>query len=273
MMGEERQERAALYALGLLDADEAGAFEHELAADGELRALTADLRETVALLAWAETNGSPPPELKARVLAAVAEETKAPHPATGEVIVRPSAWTRWAPWAAAAVLTLFAGALAWSAADGRKRSHRAVQAEQTALLESRALAERLRASEARNSLPPPPALQQVAFCALEPVPAAQRTGPQAAVLWDAAHRRGRLRITQLAPAGKGQDYQLWTVEDGRKDPVSAGVVKVGPDGSAEIGFQPQNDDGKAPVVAFALSVERAGGVPKNEGPILYLGKL
>ena len=92
------------------------------------------------------------------------------------------------------------------------------------------------------------------------------------MLWDAARRRGRLRLTKLPPAAEGKDYQLWTVEAGRKDPVSAGVVNVGADGGAEIEFQPQ-DESKAEIVAFALSVERAGGVPKNEGPILYLGKL
>ena len=63
------------------------------------------------------------------------------------------------------------------------------------------------------------------------------------------------------------------MEAGHKDAVSAGVVKVGAGDTAEADFQPAGDDGKAEVVAFALSVERAGGASKNEGPILFLGKL
>ena len=252
MTSEDQQERAALYALGLFDVDEAAAFEREMAADGALRTLTVELREAVAETARAEANAVPPPELKARVLSIITEEPRAGHPAVGRVIAGPLAWTRRVPWAVAAVLALTCGILGW-----------------------RYLALDLEVQMARYaaSFPSAGALQQVSYCPLEQVPAAQQSGPRAAVLWDAARRRGRLRINNLPPAGEGKDYQLWTVESGRKDTVSAGVVKVGPDHSAEVEFQPEGDDGKAEVVAFALSVERAGGVPKNEGPVLYLGKL
>ena len=117
------------------------------------------------------------------------------------------------------------------------------------------------------------ALRQVAFCPLELQPAPETTTPRAAVLWDAARREGKLRVTHLPPPGEGKDYQLWVVETGRKDAVSAGVVSVGAENTAEVPFTPVAEGGKEPVVAFALSVERAGGSPKNEGPILFLGKL
>ena len=58
------------------------------------------------------------------------------------------------------------------------------------------------------------------------------------VLWDAAHRQGRLRINRLAPPAEGKDYQLWVVEKDRKDAVSAGVFHVDADGTAEVPFRP-----------------------------------
>ena len=194
----------------------------------------------------------PPPELKARVLTRVKAEMHG-QPAPGKVVAGPSAWARRIPWAVAAALAIFCGILGWK--------YLSLDLE-------------VQMAKYAASFPKAGALQQVAFCPLESVPAAQQTGPQAAVLWDAAQRRGQLRVTKLSPAAEGKDYQLWTVEDGRKDPVNAGVVKVGADGSVEVTFRPEgDDDGKAQVVAFALSEERAGGVPKNEGPILFLGKL
>ena len=45
MISEEQQDQAALYALGLLDADEDAAFESELRANAELRDLVRELRE------------------------------------------------------------------------------------------------------------------------------------------------------------------------------------------------------------------------------------
>ena len=271
MISEEQQEQAGLHALGLLDADEAVAFEHEMAADGELRTLAAELSETAASLArTTSSDAMPPPTLKGCVLARVQAETLG-HPAVGKVIAGPSAWMRWVPWSVAAALAVCCGSLAvfsWKlVTDGVGQGYRLIDSERRA---QTAEAELVAIRQETSGLG---SLRQIAFCTLEPVPAAQQTGPRAEVLWNAAQRQGRLHIAKLPPAGEGKDYQFWTVEAGRKDPVSAGVVKVGPDNSVEIEFRPEGDDGKAEVVAFALSVERVGGVPKNEGPIIYLGKL
>ncbi|MBE7211891.1 MAG: anti-sigma factor [Gluconacetobacter diazotrophicus] len=247
MIGEEQQERAALYALELLDGDEAAAFEREAAADGELRALADELREAAATLARS-VESTPPPGLKARVVARAAAEGRG-GPVPGKVTAGP--WRNRVPWAAAAALAVLCGVLGWK--------YLALQFD-------------VQMAGYAASFPKEDALRQVAFCPLEPVPAAQQTAPQAAVLWDAARRRGQLRIRNLPPPAAGKDYQLWTVEEGRKEPVSAGVVKLGANGSAETEFEPQ-DGGNAKAVAFALSLERAGGAPTNEGPILYLGKL
>ena len=112
---------------------------------------------------------------------------------------------------------------------------------------------------------------QISVCALEPTPQFNTAQPRAAVLWDAAHRRGRLRVNQLAPPAEGKDYQLWMVEDDRKETVSAGVVHVDADGKADLPFRAADTDAN-PVVAVAISLEQAGGSPTNKGPILLLGK-
>ena len=203
-MNEEQRERAALYALGLLDADEAAAFEREAAADGELRTLADELRETAASLARMETNAAPPPELKSRVLAHVADENY-DYPAAGKVIAGP--WARWQPRAAVAILFIFCAGLVWAVIDQQTRYRKAVGIAERAVLQSYSSEQQLREAQADR-------LQQIAFCALEPVPAPPQTGPQAAVLWDAARRRGQLRVSKLPARRRGQG--LPTLDGGER---------------------------------------------------------
>ena len=92
---------------------------------------------------------------------------------------------------------------------------------------------------------------------------------RAAILWDAARRTGQLVIVRLKAPQEGHDYQLWAVEEGHKDAVSAGVVHVDGEGKVKAEFKPVGDDGQ--VKAFALSLETAGGSEKNQGTILMLG--
>ncbi len=271
MISEEAQEQATLYALGLLDAREAAAFERAQEADAELRALVSDLRETVGALAWT-ADGNPPLALKARVLSRVDQEKRpaprrtAQDPPERKVTTRFQGGT-WLPWALAAALALCCGALALS----RERWRQSFTAS-----ERRAAALEVTAANSRQVAPTPAAPEpdpwsQVVFCSLEPT-AANAARPQVAVLWDASRREGKVRVSKLPPPGAGKDYQLWVVEAGRKEPVSAGVVSVDEGGGAEATFRPVSQGGKEPA-AFALSLERAGGSPTNAGPILFLGKL
>ena len=267
MISDELQEQAALHAMGLLDAAEAEAFERQLAADGELRALTAELRETAAQLAYsaqdADGRTAPRPALRARVLAETGRAAASDNPAAGKVVRGPWGGT-WLPWAMAALLMLCCGALAVD----RQRLHKEISA-----LARKTAAVEVADAELRGAASSPSAadaLRQVAFCPLEPQPPTAANTPRAAVLWDAARREGTLRLAHVPPAGAGKDYQLWVVESGHPDAVSAGVVSVDASGAAQVAFRPVQDGAAA---AFALSVERAGGSEKNAGPILFLGKL
>ena len=245
MISEDQQDQAALHALGLLDEEERAEFERAMAADEELRALADELRASTASLALAAGPETlhPPAELKARLLARVTRENPA-APWLREK-TRRSGWTGWVPWtiAAAAVLLAFVSGYEWVSMDGRMKETGAKRH---------------------------PAVMQFAVCQLEPTPdgAAQ---PRATVVWDPSQRQGKLLVTQLTPPAGGHDYQLWAVEEGKKEPVSAGLVRVDPQGSATVDFKPAGP-GDAKVNAFALSLERAGGSGKNEGPILLLGK-
>lgn len=262
MISEDQQERGTLYALGLLDADEAIAFEREMTMNPALLTLVRELQETAASLAEVldEPYVSPPVELRDRVLGQIAQEARpALHivsrvdaPAEPGQVVRPH--FAWVPWSIAALLLGCSAFLTW---DRQNLAHELGQAERLAPVHDPA---------------PPDAFSEIAFCELEPTPDAP-VRPRAAALWDAAQRKGVLRISELAPPAAGKDYQLWAVKAGSKLPVNAGVVHLDAEGRADVSFQPDAIPGDNKVVALALSVEKAGGSPTNQGPILFLGKL
>src|SRR5437773_743066 len=153
MISEEQQDQAALYALGLLAANEDAAFESELTANAELRDLVRELREAAGNLALTAPSLPPPASLKHRIMREIAMKTEE---RTVVPLRRPA--VGWVPWAI-----------------------------------------------------------------------------------DAEH----------------------------KDPISAGIIRVDQNGVAQVRFKPVE---KAEhVKAFAISLEREGGVPKKEGPILLVG--
>lgn len=242
MISEDQEELAALYALGALDAGEAGAFERAMAADPELRELTRDFRDAAASLVSTAPATPAPAALRARVLRAIAP----PEPAN---VVRMT--PAWAPWAAAATLAVCCGLLA--AREGHLRAEVAG----------------MRGGARLNAAPD--ALAQISFCSLHPLPP-EKAQPQASVAWDRSRRLGAVRLEHLEPPAPGKDYQLWVVEEGAPKPVSAGVVHVNPEGAGRAIFKPVGA-GAGNAQAFALSLEDAGGVPEGKGPILLMGKL
>src|SRR4029078_4819306 len=107
MISEEQHDQAALYALGLLGADEDAAFESELRANAELRDLIRELREAAGDLALTAPSLRPPASLKQRIMGEIATETKRVVP-----MPTPRASFGWIPWAIAAGLAVFCGLLA-----------------------------------------------------------------------------------------------------------------------------------------------------------------
>ena len=283
MISDHQEDDAALSALGLLDDDERARFAREMAADADLRALAGALREAAASLALAAGPRTlpPPAELKARLLARVAGERS--HALLAGKEAR-SFWSTRVHWgiAAAAALVPFLAFLAGLRQPGgdEQARDRHQQSElqrmkflvpglQTKVRRQELAIQRLDDALARQQAQAS-SLSQIALCSLDPVPAAPGQG-NAVVAWDTALREGKLIATRLTPPGPGHDYQLWVIEEGQPEPVSAGLVRVDPAGRATVGFKPA-DPGTAKVGAFALSLEQAGGSAKNQGPILLLGK-
>ena len=93
----------------------------------------------------------------------------------------------------------------------------------------------------------------------------------AVAVWDPAKQEGVLKVEQLPALLPNQDYQLWVVDPQYPNPVDGGVFAVDAQtGAARMPFKARQPVGV--VSAFAVTLERKGGVPKAEGPFVLLGK-
>ncbi len=234
MIPEDRQDLAALYVLGSLDANETAEFESAMRNDSELAALVSDLRDSAGALALAAPSRQPSAELKQRILREIAVEKTG---GTGSS----ARSTSWLPWAIAAMLMIFAGYMVYDRAQLRRELE-----------------------QARNADP----FASAKFVALAPANGAPAEA-KAVVAWEANRQSGVIRVSGMPTAGAGKDYQLWAIDADHKDPVSAGLVHVDQSGVAQVRFKPVDVTNR--VKAFAITLEREGGVPKAEGPILLVG--
>lgn len=92
-----------------------------------------------------------------------------------------------------------------------------------------------------------------------------------AAVWDGESERGILKVARVPQLEAGKDYQLWIVDPQYKTPVDGGVFQVDKSGEATIAFQPKRAIKN--VTAFAVSLEKKGGVPVAEGPMVLVGAL
>jgi anti-sigma-K factor RskA len=236
MISEEQQDQAALYVLGLLETHEVAAFESELKANAELRDIARELREAAGRVALTAPSRTPPASLKQRVMREIVMRTQESAPMPMQ-----RAPFGWIPWAIAAALVVFCGLLALD----RVRLEREL-------------------ADIRAADP----LMQTTFFTLAPSAPAPADA-KATVAWQPGRQSGVIRISNLPAPQPGKDYQLWAVDAEHKDPISAGVIRVDKNGVAQVRFKPV--DRAEHVKAFAISLEREGGVPKKEGPILLVG--
>jgi anti-sigma-K factor RskA len=236
MIPDDLQDQAALYVLGVLDAQERIAFEAEMRGNVELRAVVREMREAAVDLSRTVPFQQPPAELKQRVLREIALEKQAST-------ARRSSTTsfNWLPWTIAALLLIFCGLLAVD----RTRLEREL-------------------ADTRAADP----LARATLVSLTS-PTGDLPDAKATVAWEPDLQSGVITIKNMAPAGKGRDYQLWAVDANHKDPINAGIIHVDASGVTRVRFKP--DQSTTQVKAFAISLEREGGVPKREGPIVMIG--
>ncbi len=270
MITERHEELAALHALGLLEGTERAAFEAELARNPELQTLADSLAAAGAALALAAPSVEPPVALKARILDA------ATAPAEGTVTAFPV--MRLLPWAAAAVLALAATWLAMqnfalsnqntSLRTERELAESAYRMTQNQLAERSLLAEKM-ITDLGNKLRRSEDLSRLKISALASL-AGNTKEAQVIAVWDPGQQAGLLTLEKLPAIADTQDYQIWIVDPAYKDPVNGGVFHVTADGRVTLAFKPDRPVTQA--AAFAISLEKKGGVPKAEGPIVLLGK-
>lgn len=309
MIDEHRQEQAALYALDGLEDDEKSAFEAELSANPELRQLVDELREAAASIAHSAPPRMPPPELEQKVLQAIRAETPQPVGATARVTWLPWAIAAAVALFCGLLLNQRAdiarkftsaqeqiGTLraerdrAARAAAEKDREVAAAQteveklrAEREGLLQQvarwRQLEETMRVqnttlAEQRTELEKKIAeleklggLSQLRVATLtSKQPNAERAA--GTIVWDPDKQTGILKTANVPVLGPDKDYQLWLVDPEYKQPVDAGCFTVDENGETEFTFRPKLRVTSAK--AFAVSLERKGGVPKAEGPMVLV---
>ncbi|HEY5751582.1 MAG TPA: anti-sigma factor [Chthoniobacterales bacterium] len=249
MIDEAKQDLAMQYVLGELDEQQSVRFQEELAHDEELERFVFEIHETVAEMALAPNLRTPPPRVLERVLEQIrpAESEKKVTDSSGVGGSAPAAGKiirlnlNWVPWALAASLAIACAVLAVD----RSRLGRKIIAlqEQDALSQMKIATLTAQADAYAKVL--------------------------AVVVWDPEKQQGILKMDQLARPAADRDYQLWIIDPSHAAPVSAGIIQVGEKGLTRAVFHPTQVIRSAS--QFAVSVERKGGAPAPQGPIILAG--
>lgn len=278
MIDERHEELAALYALDLLEGAELTAFEAALVHDAELRRLVASLRETSAALAHAAPSvPAPSANLRARIL-----NSAVPHaPSPGDVI--PFKLPAWFGWAAAACFLFAALFFAGKSFNVRGQLQLALESERIARLEAGTLknlleAERLLSRGQLDRLAATETLvadlrrqADIARLKITSLKSLAGNSPEAraVAVWNPDRQEGVLVVSKLPALDADKDYQLWVIDPQYPIPVDGGVFTVdAATGDARLNFKPGKNVTTAQV--FAVSLERKGGVPKAEGPMMLI---
>jgi anti-sigma-K factor RskA len=78
-------------------------------------------------------------------------------------------------------------------------------------------------------------------------------------------------VEKLPALAEDKDYQLWLVDPQYPTPVDGGTFTVDPaTGDARVTFKANKPIRS--VAKFAVSLEKKGGVPKAEGPMVLLSQ-
>ena len=89
---------------------------------------------------------------------------------------------------------------------------------------------------------------------------------RATLAYERTTGRAVIFTTGLPPAPAGKEYQLWLIADNKKMP--GGTFKTDPEGHARMSDRLPAGEASP---TFAVTLERAGGVPAPEGEIYLIG--
>lgn len=251
---EPLRDLAAAYALGALSPEETRAFEAYLASSPDAQREVAELRETAALLAVAGPEARPGPELRQRVLDAVAARKVAVMPKAAQPVL---------PWLAAAAAVLVAVGLGVRL---QTVSTRLAARDSTIADQRRALSEQqqqLVKNETTLAALLAPGVQLVQLTK-EGDP-----DPRIQLYWDRVHNTAVLHASKLEATPPGRTYQLWFIRDGK--PVPSVTFDVAPAGDALLREVTVPSGGT--LTAAAITQEPTGGSQQPTSPILLVGPL
>jgi anti-sigma-K factor RskA len=294
VIDETMQERAAAYALGALDDNEAKAFEGALRVDPELRALVRELRSVAEALAGTAPALEPPAAVKARVLLEIDDRRPAgakrvPEPPIATPIGTPIA-TRtatpigtvgtpmgappaaqgraWIPWAVAAAMALVSLGFYWQSAG--LRAQLAAQAGHINELMASAELARAESTDLRQTVAKLRESNRLASFRIALLDSLLAASPKtiAVSVWDNERQDGVFIVRNLKPLPSDKDYQLWIIDPKYPSPVDAGVFQVDIKGNVHEDFR-----AKLPIQTanqFAVTIERKGGaaVPNTKEMVL-----
>jgi anti-sigma-K factor RskA len=281
MIDESKEELAALHAFDLLEGADRERFVAELARDPELQKHLAGLRLAATALAHVAPDSEPPAELRARVLASAAALTPVgprlpAEPRSGRLIPFPS----WIPWLAAAGIAVAAlwsnkryidaEARAASLSDQKFIAESALKQTRAQLDDARRLLESSgrQIAELSANLKAEGDLAHFKIATLASM-LGNSPAALAVAVWDPTREEGVLAVSKLPAAASEKDYQLWVIDRQYTSPVSGGIFVVDPaTGEAHAVFK--TDKPVHSIAKFAVSLERKGGVPTREGPIVLL---
>ena len=276
MIDERTEEVASLYAFDLLEGDEKREFESRLAREPGLQRLIAELRGASHAIAVMAPAAEPSPALKQRILASL-------PPRRQEDNIIPLRIGYWAGWAAAACFAVGAAYLGQLYLDARTETLALREREAVArldaenarqLLEAERLLAQAQVTDLRNTRAQVARLQRQADLAqlkISTLASLLKDSPEAeaVAVWNPEAQEGILEVEKLPALPADRDYQLWVIDPQYPIPVDGGVFSVEPSaGAARLQFKPK--ERIETVAKFAVSLERKGGVPKAEGPMVLI---
>jgi anti-sigma-K factor RskA len=263
---DDVRDDVGLYVLGGLDAEARSAFEAHLAACPECQADVRALMPVVAGLPLAVPQVEPPALLRERVLSLTRGQPRTLTSGRADAPPR-GGLGRWAWQAAAAALIACVGLGVYAMRLQQRVEQLTVRLAEA---ERNLLATRSEVVEARRAV-------EDAESSVRVLLAPDLVRVDLAGQATAADSRGRaffspstglvFTASRLPPLPSSRVYQLWLVT--ATAPVSAGLLTPDDFGAAARTFPPPVADG--PPVAFAVTLEPAGGVPAPTGDKVLVG--
>lgn len=252
MIDERMEEQASLHVLGALTPEEAATFKATLAADPELQAYVARLSVATGALAGSVLATEPPPQLRAKILARVAEKQKIVS--LPERKSSPFAWLGWSFATCLAILCI----VLFVNGDGLRVQ---VYTQKIKIADLNQYVQTLE-SATNNLQQTVLALQEtnrLAGLRIAMLSSLLTDSPKAIAvsLWDDSKQEGVFVVQNLKPLPVDRDYQLWVLDNGTT-PVDAGTFRVDENGNVRVEFKTKSlikVAGK-----FAVTEEAKGGV-------------